>query len=117
MKRWRGWCGALLCLAAGTAYGVGCDGKIIQTGLFVNSAVVWAMLETQERAWFLCSLTEVYDNGGIQVQPEVCKSIYALLLTAKSSAQRVHFELMDSYTCEGRANWSPLPFYHMVLLQ
>lgn len=95
--------------------GSGCDGKITQLGIFANVSVVWTITDTLQRPWLLCSLTDIYNNSGVQIRPEVCKGIYALLLTAKSTAQMVHFELTSTNTCDLTNSWESLPFYNINL--
>ncbi len=100
---------------ASASYGAGCNTKIIQVGVFANIGVVWTITDTYQKPWFLCSLTDIYNNNGVQIRPEVCKSIYALLLTAKSTAQSVHFELTSETTCNLTNSWEALPFYNIDL--
>lgn len=108
-------CAGLLSLIAQTANGTGCDGKIIELGIFANSSVVWTILDTQQKPWNLCSLTDVMNNGGVDVKPEVCKSVYALLLAAKTASQTVHVELTDAKICATINSWSSLPFYNVTI--
>ena len=98
-----------------TANGIGCDGKIIEIGILANSSVVWTILDTQQKAWNICNLSTIMNNGKIDIKPEVCKNIYALLLSAKASSRSVHVELMDPYNCTGINSWSSLPFYNITI--
>ena len=72
-------------------------------------------MDTQSKPWNLCSLTDVINNGGIDVKSEVCKSVYALLLSAKAASQTVHLELMDTKTCASTNSWTSLPFYNVTI--
>ena len=101
---------------ANTVYGIGCTGKIINMGILARESVLWVVLDAHQKPWTLCNLTDVMNNGGVEVKPTTCKNIYALLLTAKTSTQTVHFELIAPNTCDGTNSWSSLPFYNVNAL-
>ncbi len=105
-----------LSLTSSFANASGCDGKINELGIYTNSGVVWLILDTQIKGWFICSLNEPYDNGGAVIQADSCAALYGTLLAARATNSTVHFELTAPNTCELVPSWNALPHFNFNLV-
>lgn len=91
-----------------------CTGPVSGVSLgALDGAVIAATAGSLSWARF-CSINTVA-NG---IQPESCKAIYAMLLSAQASSRAVSLSFSDSGSCTSHPAWSYLDsFYFITIVQ
>lgn len=102
---------ALLIACPSLAYGTNCDSKVANVSIDASGKVFVATTVSPIHA--VCNIVS---KGDFSMPPEVCKATYALLMSAKVSANPIRLYYTDVPRCGDIKAWSAQPsFYHAEL--
>jgi hypothetical protein len=102
-----------MALAAAPAHAANyfCTGNLNWVSMGADGTVWVAGPGGLPNAVNLCNVNTTASNN---VQPQVCKSWYALLLAADLAGQQVGIDFSDSLTCSTQPTWTgPASVYHV----
>jgi len=79
-----------------------CAGLIDQVSLNQSGVVTVTSMDSGLGTFYVCQIGATTSGIG----PEQCKAMYAMLLVARSSQQRIAWTFSDSLTCTTHPTWA-----------
>ena len=95
-----------------------CSGKVAQIGMHANDKIM-LRLSSMNRPVFICSMAERWEvsGTGYKTTIEMCKALYSMFLTAKTTGAEVGDVWMDgddANSCSTFESWKRVNIRHFM---
>lgn len=95
-----------------------CSGKVAQIGMHANDKIM-LRLTSMNRPVFICSMAERWEVDGTvyKTTVEMCKALYSMFLTAKTTGAEVGDVWMDgndANSCSSFESWKKVNVRHFM---